>query len=129
MSGQMSFSRTAFLFLSGYGVVGLIVIIVARIHDHDWLSGFIMLGLSVPVTLVYFLALLGLGHLGLQSRAGMLVAGALCAAFPAFCGFFPVYFFRLKFAILLILGQLGLLVLVVSLLSQIEGRWFRFLSG
>jgi hypothetical protein len=70
-----------------------------------------------------------LGHFGFESRVGMVAAGALCAAFPTFCGFFPVYFFRLKYAVLLILGQLGLLVLILAILSRVDARWFRLSGG
>ncbi len=125
----MNLSRVALLFLTGYGVVGLIVVIVAWLHDHEWFSGFIMLGLSAPVTVLYFFLLLALRHFGFQSQLGMFVAGGLCAAFPALCGFFPVYFFRLKYAILLIIGQMGLLVLIVTVLSRINTKWLPLFRG
>jgi hypothetical protein len=124
-SEQMNLGRAALLFLGGYSVVAVILIILARLHDDDWRSGFIMLGLSAPVTVLYFFVLLGLGRFGFESRTGMVIAGGLCAAFPAFCGFFPVYFFRLKYAVLLILAQIGLLFVVIALVSSVDLRWFR----
>jgi hypothetical protein len=125
----MNLSRLALLFLGGYGVVAVILIIVFRLNYHDWRSGFIMLGLSAPVTVIYFFVLAALARLGFQSRAGILVAGALCATFPAFFGFFPIYFFRLKYAILLLLAQLTLLALTAIVFSRIDFRWLRVFRG
>jgi len=83
-----------------------------------------MLGLSLPTTVVYFLGLLAIGRwqkLSL-SLVSMAPNGFLSALFPTFCGYFPVYVMRLKFAAPLIVAQFGLLLLITAIFSHLPKR-------
>src|SRR5437773_9793166 len=74
--------------------------VLAWVQDHDSMSGVVMLGLSLPTTVVYFLGLLAIGRWQklTLSLVSMAPNGFLSALFPTFCGYFPVYVMRLKFA-------------------------------
>jgi hypothetical protein len=101
-------------FIIGYVLTGVCVVTWARFHDDTWVSGVIMLAFSLPVTVVYFAGVCAVRNyrLGQLSYPGMLIAGALSAVYPAFFGFFPIYFVRPKFAIPLLVFQFGLVLLV-----------------
>jgi hypothetical protein len=120
----MSLGLAAGYFLIGYTLAAICLIIVARFHDESWTSGFVMLGLSLPVTVVYFCGLWLLGHCHSLSPTvlAMIIVGVLSATYPAFCGFFPVYFVRLKFAIPLIALQFGTLLIIVAVLRRISAK-------
>jgi hypothetical protein len=81
-----------------------------------------MLGLSLPTTIVYFLGVLTIGRWQLLSPTlvSMALSGFLSAVFPTFCGYFPVYFMRLKFAVPVIVGQFGLLVVISGIFSRLK---------
>jgi MFS family permease len=51
--------RIAASLLIGYAVGALIVIIFDRLYEGGWRGGFAILWLSLPTTIVYFLALWG----------------------------------------------------------------------
>lgn len=117
----MSLVGAVLRFLLGYIVAGAAVIIVARVQDETWKSGFLMLSLSLPVTILYFVCLWWVGRWRYlaPTSLGMGLAGVWCAIFPAFCGFFPVYFVRLKFAIPLTIIQFGLLLVSSAISARI----------
>jgi hypothetical protein len=120
----MSIKRAAPFFVAGYMFGGVIVEILARIHDDSWMSGIAMLGLSLPVTTMYFFALWAIGKWQplTPSSAGMALSGFVSAFYPTFCGYFPVYFARLKFAVPLATFQFGVLVAVTVILSRFQKR-------
>ncbi len=121
---MMTLSAVATSFAAGYLLAAIAVIIAARIHDNSWASGPVMLGLSLPVTIVYFFGLWSLRRWQLLSptSCGMAIAGILCAAYPAFCGFFPVYFVRFKFAIPLVAVQFALLMLASAICARFQTK-------
>ena len=107
-------------FCTGYVFAGLFVILGARLHDDSWVSGVVMLSLSLPVTIAYFVGIWAVRHYrsGQVSRVGILIAGILAAVYPAFCGFFPLYFVRPMFAVPLFVLQFGLVLLVSGVASK-----------
>ena len=123
-AGSMSWMRAILVFSTGYLIGAVITTLIGWSTDGTWSSGPFMVGLSLPVTIGYFLGLWGLGIWGLYNRtsAGMALAGMLCAIYPTFCGFFPVYFLRVEFAGPTILGQFGLLVISCVVFSRLEQR-------
>jgi hypothetical protein len=88
------------------------------------MTGVVMLGLSLPTTVVYFLGLLAIGRWRKfsQSLVSMAFNGFLSALFPTFCGYFPVYFMRLEFAAPLFVGQFALLLLTAGIFSRLQKR-------
>lgn len=120
----MSTSRAGLVFATGYLVGAVIVGIMAWFHDRDGMSGMVMLGLSLPTTIVYFLGLLAIsrGQLLSPTLVSRALSGFLSAVFPTFCGYFPVYFMRLNFAVPLILGQFGLSVLISGIFPRLQKR-------
>jgi hypothetical protein len=119
----MSIKRAA-RFLAGYVICAVLVETIAWAHDGDDLSGVVMLGLSLPTTVAYFLGLLTIGKWKRLSptSVSMPLAGFLSAFYPTFCGYFPVYFMRLKFAAPLIGAQFGLLLLISAIFSHSPKR-------
>lgn len=120
----MSIKRAAPFFVAGYATGAILVEIVAWAHDGDSLSGVVMLGLSLPTTVAYFLGLLTVAKWQLVSPTlvSMLLTGFLSALFPTFCGYFPVYFMHLKFAAPLFVGQFGLLLFTAGIFSHLRKR-------
>ena len=120
----MSTIRAGLGFAAGYLVGAVIVEIVAWFHDGNGVSGVLMPGLSLPTTVIYFLGLfaIGRGHLLSLSLVSMALSGFLSAVFPTFCGYFPVYFMRMKFAAPLIVGQFRLLLLISGIFSRLQKR-------
>jgi hypothetical protein len=88
------------------------------------MTGVVMLGLSLPTTVVYFLGLLAIGRWRKfsQSLVSMAFNGFLSVLFPTFCGYFPVYFMRLEFAAPLFVGQFALLLLTAGIFSRLQKR-------
>ena len=120
----MSIKRAARFFVAGYVIGAVLVETVAWTHDGDSLSGVVMLGLSLPTTVAYFLGLLTVGKWKRLSPTlvSMPLTGFLSALYPTFYGYFPVYFMQLKFAAPLIVAQFGLLLLISAIFSHLPKR-------
>jgi hypothetical protein len=111
--------KAAAFFASGYVFGGVIVTVIAGMHDESWLGGLAVAGLSFPIGIIYFWILWTLRHWRyLQpTSAGMAVAGCLCGLYPAVCGFFPVYWLRWDLALAVATIQFLFLAAVVAVFA------------
>lgn len=109
------------MFAIGYTIGGILIVIQARMQDGTWTSGVAMLGFSLPVTAIYFLILWRSrrSRFFVATTYGTVLAGVLCAIYPAFFGFFPVFFFRFELLIPFVVIQLGLLFLVCAICARL----------
>ncbi|MFL6544944.1 MAG: hypothetical protein ACJ8LM_07130, partial [Candidatus Udaeobacter sp.] len=57
MNANLSFGKAVTIFVITYLLGSAIVTVIARIHDQSWMSGPVMVGLSFPTAIVYFLIL------------------------------------------------------------------------
>jgi hypothetical protein len=122
MTSNLTISKAAVFLMIGYVSGGVIVTLWAHGQGEGWSSGPAAVGLSAPTAVVYFFALWMVGKWRPISptSSGMALAGCLCAFFPTFCGFFPVYFMRLQFAAPMFVAQLLLLLLAMAICARLE---------
>jgi hypothetical protein len=117
---MMTPAKVVFCFLVGLVIGAFFVTVADRIYEGGWRGGPTIVGLSLPVTILYFLALWGVAvwrSWPLTGR-GLMAAGFLCAIFPFFFGFFPVYYLRLAFAVPVALLQFALLIGAITLFAK-----------
>jgi hypothetical protein len=108
----MTFARTVTFFLSGYIIGAVIATAVVWFEEGISFDIVSILGFSLPVSAFYFFGLIALGNWRFLTltAAGTVIAGLLCALYPAVSGFVPVYFWRVRYAIPIALIQFLLLV-------------------
>jgi hypothetical protein len=114
------FKRIAASLFIGYAVGVLIVVIFDCFYEGGWRGGFAILWLSLPTTIVYFVAVWGFAYWRSLSPNVFALAliGFLSAVYPAVFGFFPVYYYRLQFAVPFVAFQLGLLLMIIAISSR-----------
>jgi len=89
------------LLLVGYAIGARVVIVFDRLYEGGWRGGFAILWLSAPTTVAYLAVILAIRYWRLLSPSVLALAlcGFLAAVYPILFGFFPVYYYRLEFAI------------------------------
>src|SRR5207249_10631258 len=120
----MNFSRALLIFTVGHFFGAIIATVIAHYMDGSWATGPGGVGLSLPTTLIYFIALWALGRWQplLINVAGLSLAGFVCAIYPTFCGVFRVYFLRVGLAVRFIVAQFGFLLLLCAVFSTLDSR-------
>ncbi len=118
---KMGITKSLFYFIIGLLAGGLITTVTDRIYEGGWRGGPTIVWLSIPVTTIYFLLLLGVTawQPSTSTRLGWIITGILCNIFPFVSGFFPLYYFRALFAVPVALAQFVLLVISLVVVSKI----------
>lgn len=116
--------KTVLCFLIGLGLGGLLTTVADRIYEGGWRGGPTIVALSLPVTIIYFLALWSIAtwRSWPLTGAGLAAAGILCGVFPFFFGFFPVYYLRPIFAVPVAFLQFALLLGTITLFARFGSR-------
>jgi hypothetical protein len=112
--------KAVLFFAIGVALGALLITVADRIYEGGWRGGPTLAWLSLPVTVVYFLLLLGATawHPSLFTPWGFAAAGFLCGIFPFFFGFFPVYYLRFIFAVPVVMVQLALLAVTILICAK-----------